>query len=197
MAFKISTTNGCQELVESEVHTTIFLEGIADSTSNSMTLSWTPYLGWDHVQQYEVWYKNDREDQMTKVASFKPGQLSWTNNWAADAFDHHYRIRALRGSYPFESWSNQLTLSFDHVLKIPNVFTPNGDGINDEFNFPLLELYRENELSVYDRNGHEVFSKNDYDGSWDGGNLASGVYYYSFTEKRNQQTHKGWVQILR
>jgi gliding motility-associated-like protein len=197
MTFKVSSVNGCKELVESEIHTSIFLEGIADSSSNSMTLTWTPYAGWYDIEQYEVWYSKDNEGQLIRVASFKPGQYLWTNSWGADAFDHHYRIKALHGSYPFESWSNQLTLSFDHPLEIPNVFTPNGDGINDTFSFPKLEIFHENELQVYSRTGSEVYSKKNYDGSWAGGNLASGVYYYSFTEKRNQKTYKGWIQILR
>jgi gliding motility-associated-like protein len=198
MSFKISSVNGCREYIESEVHTTMFLEGIADSSSYSMSISWTPYLGWDnHIKQYEVWYSKDDDAQMSLVASMKPGQHSWSNHWGAEAFNHQYRIRALHNTYPFESWSNQLTLSFDHAIEIPNVFTPNGDGINDTFSFPKLELFHENELQVYDRNGSEVYSKQNYDGNWAGGDLSPGVYYYSFTEKRNQKTYKGWVQILR
>lgn len=197
MSFKITSTNRCQQLIESEIHSTVFLEGKVDSSSNSMTLTWTPYVGWDNIEQYEVWYSKDNEDQLIRVASFKPGENLWANNWGTDAFNHHYRIRALHGSYPFESWSNQLTLTFNHPLEIPNVFTPNGDGINDSFDFPNLELYHKNELQIYDRTGVEVFSKNNYDGGWSGGNLSSGVYYYSFTENRNQKTYKGWVQILK
>jgi gliding motility-associated-like protein len=74
-------------------------------------------------------------------------------------------------------------------LEIPNVFTPNGDEIDDTFSFPLLELFHDNELLVYDRNGVKVYSQKNYRGDWSGGNLASGVYYYSFTEKRNQKTY--------
>lgn len=198
ISFRISSVNGCQELIESEVHSTIFLEGVADSSNNSMKITWTPYLGWgNNIKQYEVWYSKDDDVQLSLVASMKPGENSWQNNWGAEAFDHRYRIRAIHSAYPFESWSNELTLSFNHSLEIPNVFTPNGDGINDSFDFPNLELYYENELQVYDRNGAEVFSKSDYDGGWTGGNLSAGVYYYSFTEKRNQKTYKGWVQILK
>ncbi|NJN27678.1 MAG: gliding motility-associated C-terminal domain-containing protein [Cyclobacteriaceae bacterium] len=198
VSFKISSVNGCREYIESEVHTTIFLEGMADSSSNSMKISWTPYLGWgNNIKQYEVWYGKDDDAQMSLVASMKPGQYSWSNHWGAEAFNHQYRIRAIHHTYPFESWSNQLTLSFDHGIEIPNVFTPNGDGINDTFSFPKLELFHENKLQVYDRNGSEVYSKQNYDGNWVGGDLASGVYYYSFTEKRNQKTYKGWVQILK
>ena len=198
MSFKISSVNGCREYIESEVHTTIFLEGMADSSSNSMNISWTPYLGWgNNIKQYEVWYSKDDDAQMSLVASMKPGQHNWSNHWGAEAFNHQYRIRAIHNTYPFESWSNQLTLSFDHAIEIPNVFTPNGDGINDTFSFPKLELFHENELQVYDRNGSEVYSKQNYNGNWAGGDLSPGVYYYSFTEKRNQKTYKGWVQILR
>jgi hypothetical protein len=95
ISFKISSVNGCREYIESEVHTTMFLEGMADSTSNSMNIFWTPYLGWDNnIKQYEVWYSKDDEAQMSLVASMKPGQHSWSNHWGAEAFNHHYRIRA-------------------------------------------------------------------------------------------------------
>jgi gliding motility-associated-like protein len=161
-------------------------------------LSWTSYLGWsDHIEQYEIWYGKDDESQMMMVASFKPDQYTWSNNWGADAFDHRYRVRALHSTFPFESWSNELMLSFNHAVEIPNVFTPNGDGINDTFSFANIELFHENELQVFDRYGKEVFARTNYSGDWSGGNLSAGVYYYSFTEMRNHLTYKGWLQILK
>ncbi len=198
LSFKIASVNGCEEHIESEAHTVMHLEGIADSSLNTMRINWTPYIGWaNNIEQYEIWYKRDEENGYGLVASFKPDQLQWTNNWGANAFEHYFRIRALHSSYPFESWSNELKLEFKHEIEIPNVFTPNGDGINETFSFPNLELFHDNELIIIDRNGKEVFAKNDYTGDWTGHQLSSGIYYYSFHAKRNNRLYKGWVQILK
>ncbi len=198
MSFKIASVNGCEEPIESEAHTVMHLEGIADSSLNTMHINWTPYIGWaNNIEQYEIWYKRDEENSYGLVASFKPDQLQWSNNWGTDAFEHHYRIRALHSSYPFESWSNELKLEFKHEIEIPNVFTPNGDGINETFSFPNLELFHDNELIIVDRNGKEVFAKNDYRGDWTGSHLPSDIYYYSFYAQRNNRLYKGWLQILK
>jgi len=197
VSFHIASTNGCRERIGSDIHTTILLEGVADSARNAMTLSWTPYVGWsDNVDAYELWYRKDG-DQYSRAATFLPNERRWSNSWGANGFEHDYRIRAIHTDGRTESWSNEVRLSFHHTLTIPNVFTPNGDGVNDTFNFPKLEIFHDNELLVLDRNGKEVFSRKDYDGSWDGNGVAPGVYYYSFTEKRFGTTYKGWLQILR
>jgi len=56
------------------------------------------------------------------------------------------------------------------VFYIPNVFSPNGDGINDVFmvstNFPNRVLYMEG--IIYDRWGNVVYSSEGIDFSWDG-----------------------------
>jgi gliding motility-associated-like protein len=63
-------------------------------------------------------------------------------------------------------------------LEVPNVFTPNGDGINDRYEIPYLERYISNELMVFNRWGEMVFREKNYTGSWDGGRLSDGVYFY-------------------
>lgn len=67
---------------------------------------------------------------------------------------------------------------------LPNVFTPDGDGVNDYFiPFPYENVQSVN-FSVYDRWGRQVFYTKDPDINWDGKNMNSkqkcpdGVYFY-------------------
>ena len=108
----------------------------------------------------------------------------------------------------------------DCTLVIPNVFTPNGDGKNEVFGIKKLNLKRENELTIHDRWGKEVFrqknykcvyksdgyhnTENAFDGHSRGGQkLPDGTYYYAFkydaftVPKKKAKTYTGVVVILR
>ncbi len=61
---------------------------------------------------------------------------------------------------------------------IPNVFTENGDGYNQQFVVPGIEN-SEWQLHVYNRWGKEVYTQGHYDNTWNGNDLASGVYFYA------------------
>jgi gliding motility-associated-like protein len=73
-------------------------------------------------------------------------------------------------------------------VEVPNIFTPNGDGINDLFIVKNIETYANNSVTVFTRWGQKVYESTDYDNNmpWDGtdmqGNqLADGVYFYVIT----------------
>lgn len=83
---------------------------------------------------------------------------------------------------------------------IPNVFTPNGDGVNDTFTISGLELFQSNELRIYNRNGAAVYHGKNYRNDWDGGGLAEGTYFYHLEivdGKGKKHNHKGYVMIIR
>ncbi len=87
-------------------------------------------------------------------------------------------------------------------LKVPNVFTPNNDGINDYFIIdndpagttedeneetrgfeyesynPINDYYLRTELTIFNRWGRIVYKSSDYKNDWDGGKLPDGTYFY-------------------
>jgi gliding motility-associated-like protein/uncharacterized repeat protein (TIGR01451 family) len=83
---------------------------------------------------------------------------------------------------------------------VPNVFTPNGDGLNDTFQLPGLELYEANELTIVNRWGGTVYEKKGYQGDWAGTGLNEGTYFYLLKVKtagNKWEVYKGFVTILR
>lgn len=97
--------------------------------------------------------------------------------------------------------------AFVHIDVIPdsglifyNTFTPNGDGINDTWFVSNLEFYPNNTLTVFNRNGKEVFFAqpylNNWDGSNDGNKLPDATYYYILTTGTGL-TYRGSITIIR
>jgi gliding motility-associated-like protein len=101
--------------------------------------------------------------------------------------------------------------SFDNVwvkvyneLKIPNAFTPNGDGKNDLFRVLPLDNYTLVNFNVYNRFGDLVFRTSDIQKGWDGtlkGVLQPpGVYVYQvdmINVQGKRLFKKGSVSLIR
>ena len=86
---------------------------------------------------------------------------------------------------------------------IPNIFTVNNDGINDEF-LPIVYGIQEStyELLIYDRWGKLLFSTNNYkkgwDGTYNGQLLTQDVYSYKvsyLTISGDRKDHIGKVTL--
>lgn len=80
-------------------------------------------------------------------------------------------------------------------ILIPNVFTPNGDGINESF--VIENLIPDCRLKIFTRNGDMVFSSDNYNNSWTGDNLGSGTYFYRLENRFYDKAYKGYVHIMR
>jgi gliding motility-associated-like protein len=95
------------------------------------------------------------------------------------------------------------------IVVAPNIFTPNGDGVNDfwsivvhDYGVAIIDL----QTTVYDRWGKEIFMSTNLRQVWNGHNLIGkpcedGVYYYivSFTNGVTLKTEvlKGFIQLSR
>lgn len=103
--------------------------------------------------------------------------------------------------------TDSITVTDDCYVHIPNVFTPNGDGVNDFF-FPrqlLAKGLTNFNMAIYNRWGQTVFETTSLSGAgWDGRlngiEQPEGVYVYTLeAEFRDGQheSHKGNVTLMR
>ncbi len=113
-------------------------------------------------------------------------------------------------TYPFVAFSNGC-VQYDYVtvfvrngLEIPNTFSPNFDGTNDTWKIPDIELYPDNNLSIYNRYGTLLASYSPYTpatewlGTWQGAELPEGVYFYILELNDKEKTmYKGTISIIR
>ena len=83
---------------------------------------------------------------------------------------------------------------------IPNIFTPNNDGVNDLFEIPCVSDQNSAYLAVYNRWGDEVYRSDSYanqwDGTYNGAILPDGTYFYIVQLAGGVRT-QGSVEIRR
>lgn len=86
----------------------------------------------------------------------------------------------------------------DTSCDIQRGISPNGDGYNDAFDLSTLNVKK---LSIYNRYGQEVYTKNDYKNEWvgqtnKGDELPTGTYFYMIERSTGEST-TGWIYINR
>nr|WP_314491570.1 T9SS type B sorting domain-containing protein [uncultured Chryseobacterium sp.] len=86
------------------------------------------------------------------------------------------------------------------IFNIPNMISPNADGINDQWRIAGLENYSGTEILVYDRKGLIVFRKIigkkpfEWDGKYNSAPLATGNYWYTI-KVSDGRVYNGWLLI--
>ncbi len=143
--------------------------------------------GTDDVVSYNIWYTPIEGDPLAIIATVLV---------SSDTIIVFSNLTSVAGCYAvtaLDTFGNQSVLSNivcvdncpEYVL--PNVFTPNGDDINDHF-IPFPYKYIESiDIKIFDRWGVLVFETKDPAINWDGrdkstGKLCTdGVYYYTCT----------------
>jgi gliding motility-associated-like protein len=140
-----------------------------------------------------------------------------------DNFNIHYRpSEGFNGNDMFEyevcnttnlcDKANVYVLVTEYLVRIPNAFTPNGDGINDFFEIIGIENYPGNSIKIINRWGNKVYEANNYGIEtypvyWDGkantgstflGNeLPTGTYYYLLDLGNGQKPIAGSIYLDR
>jgi len=150
------------------------------------------HLSWEYpdnscaldVVGYRLYFSPTIVTPPIPIAEFSDRNDSVYNHFPENSLTGCYFITAI-DSFDNESASSvRLCLDECSNYILPNVFSPNGDGINDIYQ-PLRTSYVERvEMTIFNRWGIEVYKTEDPDINWDGkigdtNQLVSpGVYYY-------------------
>jgi gliding motility-associated-like protein len=96
---------------------------------------------------------------------------------------------------------NEPIEQFPNVANIPNLISPNGDGVNDTWVIPTDYVSgTETEVIIMTSQGKTVLQTNDYQNNWPENQLEfnsiNPVYYYIITAP-NQEPKKGSITIVK
>jgi gliding motility-associated-like protein len=163
------------------------------------------------VNQYNIYYSPDQSNDYL---------LIFSTNSMADTFFVHSDIFTVAGCYyitAVDSTGNEsapgelicVDIDLCHLYELPNVFTPNGDGVNDYFTPFPYDFVEKIDIQIFNRWGKVIFHSTDPAINWNGDNqnsgieCADGVYYFvcDVWERRlgglAKRTITGWVHLLR
>jgi gliding motility-associated-like protein len=97
--------------------------------------------------------------------------------------------------------SDDVMLTVLKKIEIPNIFSPNNDGINDTWVLKNLETYHIGEMTIFNRNGQKVYVSRSYNTPWNGfyngSPLPLGTYYYLIQLKNPESMLQGFITIVR
>ncbi len=182
----------------------------SDCEAAQNTLQWTDpnHYCADDVVTYNIWYAPTGAD---------PLQIIENVTVSVDTNYIFTNLPSVAGCYAvsaLDTFLNQSVLSnivcADNCpyYALPNVFTPNGDGVNDLFNALPYRYVKSVDMKIYDRWGVLLFQTSDPHIYWNGKAMQSGqlctdgVYYYVCTVNEERligivpHVLKGFVQLI-
>jgi gliding motility-associated-like protein len=81
------------------------------------------------------------------------------------------------------------------ALEIPNLVTSTGDLKNDLIEIFQRPFYPDNEISIFNRWGKEIYKAKPYTNDWPPRDIESGTYFYRLVA--GGKNYSGWVQVVR
>ncbi len=158
--------------------------------------SFTNFLSWQkfdsctkEVILYRIYFSpSEKEEKFILIDSVTGlNNLSYLDNRQIlhTSLAGCYAVAAVDSYYNESVLSNIICSDNCPLYKLPNVFTPNGDGINDLFvPIPGYRFIQSIDLRILNRWGQVVFTTHDPEINWDGtdqnsgAKLAAGTYYF-------------------
>ncbi|MFC2152566.1 gliding motility-associated C-terminal domain-containing protein, partial [Bacteroidota bacterium] len=156
-----------------------------DSLKNILTWNNPNLTCADDVVAYKVYYVRSTELALDSILRIEGAENTIFEHFPEESMGGCYAVAAI------DSFNNESEVSFIQCVdncsyyKLPNVFTPNGDGINDRFIAENpLDYVKTVDMRIFNRWGELVYKTDNPLINWDGKIqntnkiVSPGVYYY-------------------
>lgn len=154
----------------------------------------------------EYWWRFGDGDQFTKCPQVDPVNCpNAQHNYGDNKGTYDVCLVVLSPEGCYDTTCATVENRFETSINIPNVFTPDGDGFNDQF-IVDIKGWSKYEIKIYNRFSEKVYEHTDPMAPWNGkmnGNgadLPAGVYYVVITYQLRgdpEQTYNGTVTLIR
>ena len=133
-----------------------------------------------------------------------PYNILWntinTTNIVTDLGAGQYYVTVTDNNTCSKTLNILLKESSSLCLKIPDAFTPNGDGINDTWQIDYIEMYKEAFVYVFNRWGQKLYQARSgdefWDGTFNGKPVPAGTYLYVIDLRNNLDPLTGTVTVV-
>ena len=163
-----------------------------------------------NIAYFTIYFRPGEEGDFDSIA-YTNGDINTYLHQNLASFAGCYTVTATDTAGNESAQSNIVCKDNCFFFQLPNIFTPNGDGKNDEFRPDRRSQFiRSVKFTVFTRWGDKVYESTDDPGiNWKGVNstgkqVSDGTYYYtaevefqSLSPQNAKQTFKGWVEIVR
>jgi gliding motility-associated-like protein len=148
------------------------------------TISWTiadPDCFGD-IAGYKIYYKKTTEENISLLNTVNDKNIFSYKHYPGDIISGCYAVLAFDSKGNEGEKSVMVCIDSCNFYEIPNVFTPNGDDINDKLVAKTSGLVEKIDFRLFNRNGLLLFRteepKIDWDGTYKGKIVSPGVYFY-------------------
>lgn len=162
----------------------LVVESNCDSLRNELTWNNPNLTCADDVVSYNLYYSISLDGKLELLTEVKPAEQTSYLHYSEVTMAGCYAIAAVDSFQNESELSNKVCLDNCIYYELPNMFTPNGDGINDFYKPGPYQFVDKVDMKIFNRWGNLIFETENPDINWNGtymenGKLVSpGVYYY-------------------
>ena len=141
----------------------------------------------EDVAGYILYYSPTVTGDLVEIARFESATDTSYQHVTGSTLAGIYYVSAIDSVGNISGFSNRLALDECSNYRLPNVFSPNNDGINDIYRSLRTSYIERVDMQIFNRWGLLVFQTDDPDINWDGKIMgtdrlvSTGVYYYVCT----------------
>jgi gliding motility-associated-like protein len=179
VSLTVTSAQGCTNTSQAYYNVNVWPQSVAQFQANSQASEFNPWIHFENQSTFASEWYWDFGDGETSTEQHPSHQY-------AQAGEYTVLLITTNIHGCSDTTEQLIRITPEFTFYVPNAFTPDGDGVNDDF-FGLGSHIDELEMMVFDRWGEMIYNGEGADAKWDGtynGSVAKqDVYVYRFKVK--------------